>query len=126
MILMPIVYVTDMARSRQFYADLGFDPIIVGDWWSELRAGDGAVLALHRAGDEQLQPGNQVELALATLESLEHVSAALHRHNVSIVREITDEGFGRSLRIADPDGLTIQINEHRAALFGDGLTADGG
>jgi hypothetical protein len=27
-------------------------------------------------------------------------------------REISDESFGRSLRVRDPDGLLVQINQH--------------
>ena len=44
MILMPIVYVTDMARSIEFYASLGLALASRSDHWSELTAGDGAVL----------------------------------------------------------------------------------
>jgi hypothetical protein len=28
-----------------------------------------------------------------------------------------DENFGRSLRVADPDGVLVQINEHDRELY---------
>ena len=30
---------------------------------------------------------------------------------------ILDESFGRSLRIADPDGVAVQVNENDRALY---------
>jgi hypothetical protein len=31
---------------------------------------------------------------------------------------IADENFGRLLRVTDPDGMVIQINEHDPQLYG--------
>jgi catechol 2,3-dioxygenase-like lactoylglutathione lyase family enzyme len=101
-ILMPIVYVEDMDASLAFYERLGFEPKSRSGMWSELRAGDGAVLALHKA-----PAGGRVELALVADEPLEQVS-----ERVPPARGIADEAFGRSLVIRDPSGLAIQVNEH--------------
>jgi hypothetical protein len=30
---------------------------------------------------------------------------------------IVDENFGRSLRVVDPDGVAVQVNEHDSALY---------
>jgi len=103
MILMPIVYVTDMERSLAFYESLGFDPQARGSHWSELRAGDGAVLALH------LADATGMELALVAPGRLEEVQ---DRHADALARPIADEAFGRSLLLRDPDGRTLQVNEH--------------
>jgi catechol 2,3-dioxygenase-like lactoylglutathione lyase family enzyme len=100
---MPIVYVTDMQRSLDFYESLGFEPQVRSAHWSELRAGDGAVLALHVAEHSNL------ELALTAHDRLEEV---VERHGNALVRPITDEAFGRSLALRDPDGLELQVNEH--------------
>ena len=108
MILMPIVYVTDMARSIEFYASLGFALASRSDHWSELTAGDGAVLALHLATSLP-DPTPRVELALVALEPLEQVQ---ERYRDALSRAITDEAFGRSLALRDPDGLEIFVNEH--------------
>jgi catechol 2,3-dioxygenase-like lactoylglutathione lyase family enzyme len=101
-ILMPIVYVQDMDASLTFYEGLGFERKSRSEMWSELRAGDGAVLALHKA-----EAGRRVELALVAEESLEQVTG-----RITPTRGIADETFGRSLVIRDPNGLTIQVNEH--------------
>jgi catechol 2,3-dioxygenase-like lactoylglutathione lyase family enzyme len=107
MILMPIVYVTDMERSVEFYSSLGFAVQHRGDHWTELRAGDGAVLALHRA------PESGIELALASHEPLEAVAAS---QAAFVARGVADEAFGRSLVLRDPDGLMLQVNEHDREL----------
>jgi catechol 2,3-dioxygenase-like lactoylglutathione lyase family enzyme len=106
-ILMPIVYVTDMDRSIEFYASLGFELRSRGDHRSELVAGEGAVLALH------LAPATRLELALVAPQPLEHV---LETHADALARPIADEGFGRSLVLQDPDGLRLQVNEHDPEL----------
>jgi catechol 2,3-dioxygenase-like lactoylglutathione lyase family enzyme len=102
-ILMPIVYVTDMERSIEFYRSLGFTPLHESAHWSELGAGDGARLALH------LADGSGLELALTSTDALESVAAA---HADDLARGIADEAFGRSLVLRDPDGLRLQVNEH--------------
>lgn len=103
---MPIVYVSDMDESVAFYERLGFEADMAsrGPSWAQLRAGDGAVLALHSAmGGE---PG-RIELAMVADEPLERVAEL-----VPPARGIADEAFGRSLVLRDPNGLAIQVNEH--------------
>ena len=107
MILMPIVYVTDMERSLAFYESLGFRPQSRSSHWSELRAGDGAVLALH------LADATGIELALVADGRLEDVQ---ERHADTLERPIADEAFGRSLLLRDPDGRALQVNEHDPEL----------
>jgi hypothetical protein len=50
-----------------------------------------------------------VELGFATYEKLEVVGSRLRAQGYDF--EIFDEDFGRSLRVVDPDGVTIQIQE---------------
>jgi catechol 2,3-dioxygenase-like lactoylglutathione lyase family enzyme len=113
MILMPIVFVSDMERSIEFYESLGFEPQSRSATWTELAAGDGAVLALHQA-DTLVDPSPRVELALVSEEPLEQV---VERFDRALARPIADEAFGRSLIIRDPDGLEIQVNEHDRSLY---------
>ena len=124
--LMPIVYVTDMDRSLRFYQDLGFPVTTANPWWSELAAGEGAVLALHSAEGDPPTNGSQLELALVARERLEAVVATLAESGIHPTGDIVDQPFGRSLKIADPDGLSLQINEHDPKLFDDGHTVAGG
>lgn len=116
---MPIVFVRDMAASMAFYQRLGFHPTRpVDDQWNELRAGDRAVLALHASDaappDGEGAPGGhgRLELAFVAPGRLEDVLAELRAAGATVVRGITDEPFGRSLVVTDPDGLPLQINEH--------------
>jgi catechol 2,3-dioxygenase-like lactoylglutathione lyase family enzyme len=112
MILMPIVYVSDMERSTGFYASLGFRIRSRSAMWTELDAGEGAVLALHHA--ENLPPSQRVELALVAEDSLERFAEQLGH---ALARPTADEAFGRSLILRDPDGLEIQVNEHDRSLY---------
>jgi catechol 2,3-dioxygenase-like lactoylglutathione lyase family enzyme len=110
MILMPIVYVQDMEASIAFYERLGFAPKSRSEMWSELSAGDSAVLALHKAPPEHV---GRVELALVSKEPLERVAEIVAPH-----RGIADEAFGRSLVVQDPNGMKIQVNEHDRTYVG--------
>lgn len=109
MILMPIVYVEDMSASLTFYESLGFEVLDRSEMWSRLRAGDGAVLALHGAGAED---AGRVDLALVSEEPLERVA-----ERIAPYRGIADEAFGRSLVLQDPNGMRIQVNEHDHSLY---------
>ena len=114
---MPIVFVRDVVASVAFYQRLGFSPAgPVNEQWTELRAGDRAVLALHASDgdgpDGPLAGHGRVELAFVAPGRLEDVLAELLEAGATIVRGIADEPFGRSLVVADPDGLPLQINEH--------------
>lgn len=110
MILMPIVYVADMDRALRFYESLGLEVGSTSAHWCELRAGDGAVLALHLT---DASTAARVELALVSTTPLEQTAEQL---GDAVVRGIADEAFGRSLVLSDPDGLAIQVNEHDAEL----------
>lgn len=116
MILMPIVFVSDMERSIEFYESLGFAPQSRSAMWTELNAGERAVLALHLA-EEVPEHSERVELALVSEEPLERVEK---RFGGALARPIADEAFGRSLILRDPDGLEIQVNEHDRSLYTQG------
>jgi catechol 2,3-dioxygenase-like lactoylglutathione lyase family enzyme len=116
MILMPIVFVSEMERSIEFYESLGFEPRHRSTMWTELNAGDRAVLALHHA-DRLPASSQRVELALVAQDPLERVE---ERFGYALARPIADEAFGRSLVLRDPDGLEIQVNEHDQSLYAPG------
>jgi catechol 2,3-dioxygenase-like lactoylglutathione lyase family enzyme len=111
-ILMPIVFVSDMERSIEFYSSLGFELRTRSTMWTELEAGERAVLALHHA-DGPPAPSERVQLALVAQDALEHVE---ERFGGALARPIADEAFGRSLILRDPEGLEIQVNEHDRSL----------
>jgi catechol 2,3-dioxygenase-like lactoylglutathione lyase family enzyme len=113
MILMPVVYVRDMDESVAFYERLGFavDIRSRSQMWTELKTAEGAVLALH-ASENGYEPG-RVELSMIAEQPLELVAEL-----ATVARGIADEAFGRSLVLADPNGLQIQVNEHDRELYG--------
>jgi catechol 2,3-dioxygenase-like lactoylglutathione lyase family enzyme len=107
---MPIVFVGDMDESVAFYEGLGFETETRSPHWSTLKAGDGAVLALHAADGEAV---GRLELALVAGEPLERLAAT-----APLARGIADEAFGRSLVLRDPNGVELQVNEHDPELYG--------
>ncbi|MFE7797717.1 VOC family protein [Nocardia sp. NPDC057440] len=108
--VLPIRYVSDVEACRKFYAGLGlvFDSNASLDVWAQLSADAGAV-GLHDFRVSKGRPVGSVELGFATDEKLEVVAGRLREQGYDC--EIFDEDFGRSLRVVDPDGVTIQIQE---------------
>ena len=116
MTLMPIVYVTDMDRSLEFYTALGnFDVTSRSEMWSEVRVGERAVVALHKA--ESLPEGQPtvLELSFTTQERLEGVVERLKHSGITSEGGIKEEDFGRLVVFKDPDGLFVQISEEAAS-----------
>ena len=116
--LMPIVYVTNMDKAIDFYTALGMK---VGNkgrsaMWTELEMGD-FLLALHYIDKLPEKQIGRVELSMVTELPLEDVVNQIKENGLTLEREITDEAFGRSILVRDPDGLPIQINEHEVELY---------
>ncbi len=110
--LTPLVYVTDMGKSVDFYTRLLPAARVVSSspYWTELQVGD-ATLALHHAETvDHDQDGMGLGIEAAT--SLEDLVAALEAAGITSAGEICSQPFGRSVTVEDPDGLVIQINEH--------------
>jgi catechol 2,3-dioxygenase-like lactoylglutathione lyase family enzyme len=114
--MMPVVYVTNMERAIAFYETLGLRVSVKqrNDIWTELALGD-AILALHRV-DTLPSGSGRIELTFLS-EELDALSARLKAADVTFERDISDEAFGRSMAVRDPDGLYVQINEHDQALY---------
>ncbi len=105
-----IVYVTDMERSIAFYERLGFEvDYRGGPVWTAFRGSDG-VLALHLA--DEVAAGGRVAVSLVAGDPLEAVISHLAEAGIESTA-IQEQPFGRSTVVRDPDGLPIQINEHR-------------
>jgi catechol 2,3-dioxygenase-like lactoylglutathione lyase family enzyme len=115
--LMPMIYATDLDRSIGFYGKLGFElgNVQRSGGWAEMKLGDG-FLALHEAESIPRNDG-PVLLTLRSEEPLPDLEARLEAGGVEIKRRVTDEAFGRSMVIHDPDGLSVQINEFDPALY---------
>jgi catechol 2,3-dioxygenase-like lactoylglutathione lyase family enzyme len=111
--VLPIRYCADVAESTRFYRALGLElgASTRPGGWVELPAAAGT-LALHR---ESGHPG-ECELAFEADEPLETVLARLAAAGYP-AEPILDESYGRSLRVRDPDGVWVQINEHDRSLY---------
>lgn len=108
--VLPIRYVADVKASRDFYEGLGlqFDAQASFNLWAQLKA-DAGDLGIHdSAASKGRQPGT-TELGFATDEKLEDVAARLQAKGYKF--EIKEEDFGRSIRLHDPDGVELQIQE---------------
>jgi predicted lactoylglutathione lyase len=115
--VMPIRYVADMAASARFYAALG---LVQGDSsrsgnWTEL-TGSAGMVALHTARTSQQDTPGRVELSFETTEPLEALAERLSAAGFE-PEAIVDENFGRSLRVIDPDGALVQVNENDRELY---------
>jgi catechol 2,3-dioxygenase-like lactoylglutathione lyase family enzyme len=110
--VMPIRYTSDVEAMTRFYAVLGLRVGSVSrpGGWVELPA-DGGTLAVHRGDDV-----GRCELAFETDEPLEDVAARLRAAGYE-PGPVIDEGFGRSLRVPDPDGVWVQINAYDRELY---------
>lgn len=108
--ILAIRFVSAPAAARPFYAALGLELPEGGEdaHWQELNA-DGGIFALHGIceGDGEKPP---FKLCLKSDEPLEQVQARLTEAGFDS-GTITDEDFGRALRVRDPEGMEIQIDE---------------
>jgi catechol 2,3-dioxygenase-like lactoylglutathione lyase family enzyme len=109
--VLPIRYSSDVEPMTRFYEVLGLRVGSVSrpGGWVELPA-EAGTLAIHR-GD-----AGRCELAFETDERLEDVAARLRAAGYE-PGPVIDEGFGRSLRVRDPDGVWVQINAYDRELY---------
>ncbi|MFD6392586.1 VOC family protein [Nocardia sp. NPDC055029] len=108
--VLPIRYVADVAASRRFYEGLGLtyraeESVAV---WAQLDASAGAV-GIHDAAVSKGRAPGTVELGFSTDQRLEDVSARLSADGYE--HTLVEEDFGRSIRVTDPDGVVLQIQE---------------
>jgi catechol 2,3-dioxygenase-like lactoylglutathione lyase family enzyme len=109
--VLPIRYSSDVEAMTRFYRTLG---LRVGEvsrpgGWVGMPA-DSGMLAIHRGGK------GRCELAFETDERLEDVAERLRAAGYE-PGPVIDEGFGRSLRVQDPDGVPVQINAYDRELY---------
>lgn len=108
--VLPIRYVADVAVSRRFYEGLGLAYRADGSVavWAQLDAAAYAV-GIHDAAVSKGKAPGTVELGFSTDEPLEEVAARLVAGGYE--HTLVEEDFGRSIRVTDPDGVVIQIQE---------------
>lgn len=116
--LRPMVHVEDMAAAVSFYEHLGATVVHGsrdGDWVL-LRLGEAQIgLLAHPPNPEQ--NAGTVELNFEATEPLDQLEDRLRAAGITIARATTDEGFGRQLQLASPDGLLVKIDELDPELY---------
>ena len=111
--VLPIRYCADVEASVRFYRALGLElgAATRPGSWVELPAAAG-ILALHRSAED----AGDCELAFEADEPLEAVAGRLAEAGYE-PEPIVDESYGRSLRVRDPDGAYVQVNENDRTLY---------
>jgi catechol 2,3-dioxygenase-like lactoylglutathione lyase family enzyme len=115
--VMPIRYVANLDESLRFYAALGLAASSgsrSGNW-VELD-GSAGLLGLHTLRSSQGDQAGLIELCFEAGEPLENIAGRLAGAGFE-PEPIIDESFGRSLPVADPDGVVVQVNEHDRDLY---------
>lgn len=116
--LQPIVHVQDMSAAVGFYERLGGQLLHGsrdGDWVLVRIGGAEVGLLAHPPNPEQNE--GLVELSFQYAGRLDALEEQLRGAGVSIARPTTDEGFGRQLQLATPDGLLVKVNELEPGLY---------
>ena len=111
--VLPIRYCADVEASTRFYRALGLElgAATRPGSWVELPAAAG-ILALHTSAEH----AGACELAFEADEPLEAVAGRLVDAGYE-PEPIVDESYGRSLRVRDPDGAYVQVNENDRTLY---------
>lgn len=118
--MLGIRYTEDLEAQLRFLGVLGMEPNTAsrGGGWADLRA-SGGLVGLHVADrTERPHRGGEWELSFEADpdDRLEDVLARLHAAGYRDAH-IIDEAFGRSLRVTDPDGVAVQVNESDPQLY---------
>ena len=116
--LQPMVHVQDMAEAVAFYEALGATVrhgSRDGDFVM-LAVGEGELSLLAHPPNPEQNEGT-VELNFETSSSLTDLEQSLRDAGVRIVTPASDEGFGRQLQVAAPDGLLVKINQLDQELY---------
>ncbi len=116
--VMPVRYTNDIDALVGFYRALGLElnSASRSGSWADMTAG-GGMLGLHIAADaEAPRPTGECELSFEADERLEETLSRLQAAGYADAH-IIDEAFGRSLRVTDPDGVPVQVNELDPDLY---------
>ena len=109
--VVPVRFTADPAAMRRFLEALGLATTVQADsggWVALDGSGGGVGLHAVASADDPRSPGH-TDLSFESDEPLEAVRSRLAA--AGFEADIIDESFGRSLRVVDPDGVTVQVNE---------------
>jgi len=108
----PFVFSNDVERTINFYSLLGDVNVVYhSDEWTELSV-NGASFGVHHT-TEPIKVGNHMGLSYTTSTKLTELKAMLEENNIEIVQDIMDQGFADTMVIKSPDGIDIEILNHK-------------
>ena len=108
----PFVFTNDVERSISFYSLLGDVSVVYqSDDWTELSV-NGASFGVHYTS-EPITIGNHMGLSYTTSTKLVELKATLQENNIEVIRDIIDQGFADTMVIKSPDGIEIEILNHK-------------
>lgn len=108
----PFVFSNDVERSINFYSLLGDVKIAYkSDEWTELSV-NGSSFGIHHT-TEPITVGNHMGLSYTTSTKLIELKVVLESNNIEIIQDIIDQGFADTMVIKSPDGLEIEILNHK-------------
>ncbi|MCH9611777.1 MAG: Phenazine antibiotic resistance protein EhpR [Chlamydiia bacterium] len=115
--LMPnlqLVYVSDITRSTDFYKTIfRQDPVFTSPRYVAWSAGGDAIFAIWSGGetpDSEAKRFSEMGIMLGSNEEVDELYAQWQENpSIDIAQEPSDEVFGRTFLIRDPDGHTIRV-----------------
>lgn len=108
----PFVFSNDVERSIKFYSLLGEVTVVYqSDEWTELSV-NGSSFGIHHT-TEPIKVGNHMGLSYTTTSKLADLKTVLESNTIEIVRDIVDQGFADTMVIKSPDGIEIEILNHK-------------
>ncbi|MGC9308149.1 MAG: VOC family protein [Thermoplasmatota archaeon] len=121
---MPVIFVDDIAVSKQFYQNL-FELTIEHDFGENIVFKDGFSLWQRQRAEHIIfgaprglppDAGRQVELYFET-EDIEDLWQHIQENDVEVIHGLKAEAWGqRTCRMYDPDGYIIEVAEPMAAV----------
>ncbi|MFI6868536.1 VOC family protein [Nocardia sp. NPDC050406] len=109
--VVPDLRTDDMARSRAFYRELGFEEVMDLGWVVTLASPSNptAQVLLFAPNDEEPHPDMSVEV-----DDVDAAHAAMVAAGAEIVYALRDEPWGvRRFFVRDPNGKIVNVVSHR-------------
>lgn len=105
------IYVKDFKESRDFYEGiLGLKPGYKEGEWLEYDLGETKLAILQREPEQgSLKP--QKMRTMLQVDDIASMKERLLEHNVKLVGDIRDEGYGKLLTFEDPNGHWLELFE---------------
>ena len=104
----PIFYTNQFDESVQFYQALGLEAVDIDEGtFARLRFRNGNEMGVKASSGGRQQPGSQT--MMVEVDDMQKAYEAAKSDELNIVRELTEEPWGTTFILADPDGNWIEF-----------------